>query len=128
MPPLRRKSKSTAEANCVKQEDYDNAILALKTTLKITPKTAKHFCMPPTFPATNPRRNGIYNTRSIDTERDHSGIVGGPNARLPRTHRSNIQNCTETERCHVSCCLSADIVDSARDGQGETTLSCKNDL
>ena len=48
MAPIRRKGVSKAKDPPVKQEDYDAAIQELKTTLKITPKTAKHFCIPQT--------------------------------------------------------------------------------
>lgn len=49
MPAIRRKDASIAKSGQVKKsgEDYDDAILKLKTTLKITPKTAKHFCTLP---------------------------------------------------------------------------------
>jgi hypothetical protein len=49
MPAIRRKDASIAKIPQIKKngEDYDDAILKLKTTLKITPKTAKHLCMFP---------------------------------------------------------------------------------
>lgn len=44
MPAIRRKAGSVVKQAPVKQEDYDTAILHIKTTLRITPKTAKHLC------------------------------------------------------------------------------------
>jgi len=47
MPAIRRKDASISKAEKVKTngEDYDDAIIKFKTTLRITPKTAKHLCM-----------------------------------------------------------------------------------
>jgi len=49
MPAIRRKEASIDKSGQIKKdsEDYDDAILKLKTTLRITPKTAKHFCTLP---------------------------------------------------------------------------------
>jgi hypothetical protein len=45
MAPIRKKGVSKAQQPPVKKEDYDAAIQELKTTLRITPKSAKHFCI-----------------------------------------------------------------------------------